>query len=114
VQLFDCSADGDYLLENLRADQERDQARSRACEKDTVASRSQSVPLFEPLEEIQRLLRLLCVVALVGMTGGVSTIVGKDELAGSAADVHSADHGFLDTLRNIVSSQARSFATCLT
>src|SRR6267143_4911145 len=92
MELLDSCGNGDYFLDDFSAYKRGDAACRRTREKDTVLPGRQSVLLFEPLKEVERLLPLFRIVALVGLACGASLIIDKNVLAGRAADVHSADH----------------------
>jgi hypothetical protein len=67
MELFNSGSDGDNFLDDLSADEGRDETSARAGEENAVLLRSETMVGLQACEEIEDFFCLFCVVAFIGL-----------------------------------------------
>src|SRR5690242_7733840 len=90
MELFHCAGDRDDLLNDLAADERRDEAAARPGEQDGVAPGREPAFALEPPQEVEHLFRLTRVVALITLTND-ALVLDQHRLDGGRAYVDGGD-----------------------
>jgi hypothetical protein len=113
--LLDARRDGDDFLDELAADERRDESGTRAREEDAIRADRQAGLGLHPAEELDDLLGLAGVVSLIVLPCDLA-VVRDDRLDGGGADVDAGElHDFpirFATCRTVLAAVPAAVPSC--